>query len=93
MISEAIANNFQNGLIIDAILALMLIEAVVLATHYRRHGRGLPWPELVVNLGAGAALMLALRSALTTAAWGWTALFMGLALIAHLADLRTRWRG
>ena len=89
----AVADLFASGRIVDLILALMAAEAVVLAVHYRRTGRGVPLPDLAVNLAAGAGLLLALRAALTGAVWAWTAGWLTLALAAHLADLARRWRG
>jgi len=83
---------FANGRIIDAILLLMVAEAAVLGLYNRRTGRGLPARQVVTVLMAGGLLMLALRAALTGAAWSSVALFLGLGLIAHLADLAGRWR-
>jgi hypothetical protein len=88
-----VADLFASGRIVDLILALMAAEAVVLAVHYRRTGRGVALPDLAVNLAAGAGLLLALRAALTGAGWTWTAGWLALALAAHLADLARRWRG
>ena len=83
---------FANGRIIDLILLLMVVEAAVLGLHNRRTGRGLPVRQVVTVLLAGGFLMLALRAALTGAAWSSIALFRGLGLLAHLADLAGRWR-
>ncbi|MCA0303930.1 MAG: hypothetical protein LCH95_16110 [Proteobacteria bacterium] len=83
---------FASGRIIDLILVLMVAEAAVLGLLYRRTGRGLPPRALVSVLLAGGFLMLALRAALTGAAWPWIGLFLGLGLVAHLADLAGRWR-
>jgi hypothetical protein len=41
----------------------------------------------------GVCLMLALRAALAGSAWPWVPLALAAALLAHLADLRARWRG
>ncbi|MBP6769180.1 MAG: hypothetical protein KA171_15485 [Reyranella sp.] len=83
---------FANGGIIDVILLLMVAEAAVLGLYNRRTGRGLPARQVVTVLMAGGLLMLALQAALTGAAWSSVALFLGLGLIAHLADLAGRWR-
>lgn len=83
---------FSNGRIVDLILLLMVVEAAVLGLHNRRTGRGLPVRQVVTVLMAGGFLLLALRAALTGAAWSSIALFLGLGLIAHLADLVGRWR-
>lgn len=82
---------FASGRIIDAILALMVLEGAALLFLRARTGRGLAAPELVTNLAAGAALMLALRSALTGSSWTTTAMYLVIGLVAHLADLYARW--
>lgn len=73
-------------------LLLLLAEALVLWQLHRRGRAGFApaalWPMLV----AGACLLLALRAALAGAAWSWLALWLSLALLAHLFDLRRRWQ-
>lgn len=81
-----------SGRLIDLILVLMLAEAALLHVHRRRTGRGLATRDIAVNLVAGASLMLAVRAALVDAAPGWIALFLGISLLAHLADLAIRWQ-
>jgi hypothetical protein len=82
---------FDNGRVIDLILALMVVEATALTVLYRMTGRGIAPGRLWPNLFAGAFLMLALRASLTgagaTAIGSW--LFLGLA--GHLVDLALRW--
>ena len=84
---------FASGRIIDFILVLMALEAVLFPA----------WPGLVgknrqsrfdplANLASGAALMLALRSALTGQSWPWTAVFLGVSFASHLADILQRHR-
>ena len=51
--------------IVDAIIALVAIEAVVLVLWRALTGGGLPVAETLANLSSGAALLLALRMALT----------------------------
>lgn len=76
---------------IDWILIAMPIELIALAALHRKTHRGPSTPALFVNLAAGAALLMALRSALTEAGaiaiQGW----LLMALIAHVFDVRTRW--
>ena len=76
------AELFASGRIVDLILLLMVVEAVVLIAWVRRM-------DLLGNLVAGAALLLALRGALADIWWGWIALCLALALLAHIVDL---WR-
>ena len=83
---------FASGRIADLILALVVIEAAALLLLYRATGRGIPARQLLPNLAAGATLVMALRSALLDQPWHVTALWLLLALIAHAADLFSRWR-
>jgi hypothetical protein len=88
---------FASGRIVDLILALMVLEAIILLVYRSVTGRGVPAVGLLINLLAGAFLLMALRSALTNATaldapWGDTAAWLALALVAHVADLARRWR-
>jgi hypothetical protein len=83
---------FASGHIVDLILVLVVLEAILLAVWHRRTGRGIAPAALAGNLCSGAALLLAVREALVGAWWGWVALALLAALLAHLADLRGRWR-
>ena len=86
------AEFFASGRMVDAILLLMLAEAVRLTILRQRYGRGPATLPLLCFLVAGAALMLALRAALTGAAWKSVAGWLVLAFAAHGADLALRWR-
>ena len=83
---------FTSGRIVDVILALMVLEGIVLVVYHRATGRGIAPSGLLANMLAGGCLLLALRVALTGASWHWIALSLAAALLAHLADLRCRWR-
>lgn len=83
---------FQSGRIIDLILAAMLVEAVGLLALRRFTGRGPGSGALLVNLAAGASLLLAVRTVLDGSGWTWTALALAAALACHVADLQLRWR-
>ncbi len=81
-----------SGRIVDVIIALVLIEAAALFIYHRQTGHG-PAPEQITpTLLSGLCLMVALRAALTGASWIWIALGLTISLIAHLIDLRQRWR-
>jgi hypothetical protein len=84
---------FASGRIVDLILALVVMEAILLAVWHRRTGRGVAPAAFAATLCSGAALLLAVRAALVGAWWGWVALPLLAALLAHLFDLRGRWRG
>lgn len=86
---------FEGGRIVEWILAGMVIEAVALsALAIRQPGR---WPigGLLLNLLAGASLLLALRTVLVGGPSAVTGAWLSAALIAHIADvtLRVRRRG
>lgn len=82
---------FASGRAVDLVLAFVAVEALVLALHRRHTGRGLPPADLAALLLPGVGLLLALRAALVGAWWGWTALALLAALLAHLADVGRRW--
>lgn len=86
------ADLFGSGRIVDLILALIVVEAALLTLLHRRRGAGVPPAELLGQLASGAALLLALRSALVGASWTSTAAWLAVALVAHLVELARRWR-
>ena len=78
--------------VIDLILAGVVVEAGVLLALRYRTGRGVAGPVLVVNLAAGACLLIALRLVLAGDDHrAWAAASLLLALLAHVADLALRW--
>ena len=83
---------FASGRIIDAILVLTVLEWVALVIYYRRFGRGIAGGKLAGNLLAGMCLLLAVRTALTGGSWPLVGLCLFGGLIAHVVDLRQRWR-
>ena len=82
---------FASGRIVDLLFAFITLEVLGLAIYRRLTGRGVPFLDLIVSLLAGMALLLALRSALLGSPWPQIAGFLGLSLIAHIADLARRW--
>jgi hypothetical protein len=83
---------FSSGRIADLIIVLMAVELVVLGVWRRLRGGGIAPGDLLPNVLAGVALVLALRAALTSSGAVWIGLWLSAALVAHVADLRTRWR-
>jgi hypothetical protein len=81
---------FSDGAIVDWILALMLMEAGLLAVFHSRKLPGLPLVQAISALAGGAALLMALRYALRGAPWQSVALWLIVALGAHAVDLRNR---
>jgi hypothetical protein len=90
--------------LIDLILIFTMIEAVVLILWRRRAsaisrcerpaiGGGTAGSAAVgLMLLPGVCLLLAVRAALAGAAWPWVPAALTAALVAHLLDLRSRWR-
>ena len=85
------AELFATGRVADLILLCLLVEVVALALLRRRTGRGPALAEVLAIALPGAFLALALRAALTQAAWPWVALALVAAFLAHLTDLVRRW--
>ena len=83
---------FASGRLVDAILLLVVCEVVALTLLWQRTRRGVAPVDLIPNILAGAFLLLALRLALGGAGWMYAAASLGAAGIAHLVDLRRRWR-
>jgi hypothetical protein len=77
--------------LVDAILAILVLEWLVLRVFHRRSGSGVSPTAMAPNLLAGAALLLAWRCSLVEAAWFWSYLCLLAALAAHVTDLTQRW--
>lgn len=78
---------------IDAILALVALEAFAVIGYRVVSGAGPEPIGFMCNLAAGASLLLALRQALSGASPLAIALCLACALLSHLADLALRWKG
>jgi hypothetical protein len=77
--------------IVDAIVVLVVVEGLILVVCRARTGGGLPVAGTLANLSSGAALLLALRRALSGASATSVLTLLALGLIAHVADLASRW--
>jgi len=75
---------FTSGRAVDLVIAVMLVEAMLLIAHRRRP------MTIMLTILPGAAILLALRAALTGGSWEWVALWLTVSLPLHLADLRHR---
>jgi hypothetical protein len=83
---------FRTGRIVDAILILVIAEALLLMLVWQRTGQGVRPSALVANLASGASLLLATRLAIADASWMLIALCLTLSFAAHVADLAGRWQ-
>ena len=75
--------------LIEIVIAVTLLEGVALTVYHRISGKGVAPREFAANLVSGLCLMLALRGVLAGSGWGWTALLLLGAGLAHASDL---WR-
>ncbi|GAB5348305.1 hypothetical protein [Alteriqipengyuania sp. 357] len=82
--AETMEALFASGHAADIVLAVLALEAVLLA----RRGWGVG--EILGLLGPAALIVLGLRAALTGAEWHWVSLPLALAFPLHLLDLRHR---
>lgn len=82
----------ESGRIVDLILVLMALEAAVICGVALMSRHRLPTAGLLLNLGAGAGLLLALKALVTGAGWLAIGLCLSIALFAHLGDLVARLR-
>jgi hypothetical protein len=87
---RAVEGFIASGRIVEAILAIVVVEAIAAAVYLARNGRRIS--GLLANSAAGACLLLAVRAALIGAGWGTVALWLALSLPAHLIDLWRRLR-
>lgn len=90
--SDAAWLPFAPHRLVDAVLLFTLAEAVLLTWLHRRHGRGVPPGQFLVNMASGLCLMGALRAALTDAGVLPVALGLVAAGVLHGVDLWRRWR-
>jgi hypothetical protein len=81
---------FTSGLAVDIALGFIVLEFAFLlwrAPSNRRQSAAL---NLILALGPGACLMLALRCALTGNAIVWVAFWLAMSLPLHIADIIKR---
>jgi len=83
---------FTSGLAVDLVLALMAGEALLLLAIHRYAGRGPAPSDWLANLASGFCLVLGVRAVVGGAPWPWLAMALSGSLVAHLVDLKLRWR-
>lgn len=87
------AGLFASGRLVDLVIAVAVIEAAVLLMYWRRGRHGIAPGDFLPNLCAGVLLLLALRVTLGGGGWMPTSGLLAAAGVAHLLDVRRRWRG
>lgn len=80
----------QSGGLTNVILVFMAVEVVVFSFFLWRMNQSLGLLSFVASMLSGASLVLALRAALTGAAWFYVALYISASLLAHLAEIAIR---
>jgi hypothetical protein len=82
----------SSALVVDLVLLVVGLEVLGISLYWHLTGRGIAPANLLPNLLAGAALVLALRLALSDFSWPWYTACLAIAGIANVTDLRQRWR-
>lgn len=77
---------------VDLVLVVIGLELVGISLYWHLARRGIAPAHLLPNLVAGAALLLALRLALSDFSWPWYMACLVVAGFANVTDLRQRWR-
>ena len=78
--------------LVDAIIALTLVEITVLLLYHHQTKRGLAPLDYLLNVISGLCLMLALRCAMSGNAWYFISAFLLAAGFAHVTDIVLRLR-
>lgn len=82
----------ESGFAVDIVLAVMALEFALLVIWPGRMTRAAAAADAIFTLAPGACLVLALRAALTGAAWPFIALWLAAAFPLHLWDVWRRRR-
>ncbi|MFM8745788.1 MAG: hypothetical protein ACKOED_03870 [Aestuariivirga sp.] len=87
---SGLAAFFESGLAFKLILAGLAVEIALAGFYFWRRRQGLVMLFFVANGLAGAALVLAMQSALRGAGWLFVASYLLAGLLAHLVDVVLR---
>lgn len=88
---ELLESLVSSGRIVDVMLTVMALEVLAVTIYRRRTGGGIAFVPLILNIGAGGSLMLALRATLTDAGIEMIAFWLVASLVFHVADQAKRW--
>ncbi|MFO1121162.1 MAG: hypothetical protein U1F47_02395 [Hyphomicrobiales bacterium] len=87
------AEFLNSGRLADVILVLLAGECIVVSIYLSGTGRRSQLGGFLAMMASGAALVVALRTALTGGSWAVIIVALLISLVAHLADLVIRLRG
>jgi hypothetical protein len=87
---DFLASLFSSGLGVDIALGFIGLEFVILFLQAQRGQRVQAAINLMLALGPGVCLMIALRCALTQAGFGWIGFWLTASLPLHLSDIARR---
>jgi hypothetical protein len=82
----------RSGRVIDLALLIVVLELAVLLALRAAGRKTLGTPDVLANLAAAAGLLSAAHLLIAGDSWVYTAVALSLALVAHIAALRYRWR-
>ena len=88
---ELLESLIASGRIVDLMLTVMAVEVLAVTIYRRLTGGGIAFVPLILNIGAGGSLMLALRATLTDAGIEMIAFWLLASLVFHVADQANRW--
>lgn len=89
---ELLQGLVESGRIVDIMLAVIVVEVAALIAYRVIKRRGLSVASIVLNIGAGGSLMVALKLLYADAGWQLIAAALVASACFHTGDLVYRWR-
>jgi hypothetical protein len=80
----------SSGRILDVILVVIAVEMLVVGFYMWRKGQGLALISFAASGLSGGSLVLAFRALMKESGWPFVAIYLGAALLAHVADIALR---
>jgi hypothetical protein len=84
---------FASGAFVDAVLIFLVLEAFAIIGYWLWRKRGVAPADFLPGMVSGALMLLALRAVLAGSSAVVPMLCLMAAGLAHLIDVRRRWRG
>ncbi|MEL6950477.1 MAG: hypothetical protein AAGM16_10250 [Pseudomonadota bacterium] len=89
---ELLQELVESGRIVDIMLVVIVLEIAALIGYRVVTGKGLSVPSIILNVGAGGSLMVALKLLYDGVGWQLIAAALVASLLFHTGDLVYRWR-